>query len=202
MKALLQNFSEGGPYLENVPIPSVTAGKVVIKNECSLVSTGTEMMLVNFGESTLVGKALKQPERVKEVLRKVQVDGLLTTVDAVKSKLNSPIPLGYSCTGRVVDVAPDVKHLKIGDRVVANGQHAEYCVVASNLTARVPDNVYPQQAAFTVVGSIAMESLRLAKPTIGETFVVIGVGLIGQITVQLLRANGCRVIALDRDESA
>ena len=139
MKALLQNFSEGGPYLENVPIPSVTAGKVVIKNECSLVSTGTEMMLVNFGESTLVGKALKQPERVKEVLRKVQVDGLLTTVDAVKSKLNSPIPLGYSCTGRVVDVAPDVKHLKIGDRVVANGQHAEYCVVASNLTARVPD---------------------------------------------------------------
>ncbi len=200
MKALLQNFSEGGPYLENVPIPSVTAGKVVIKNECSLVSTGTEMMLVNFGESTLVGKALKQPERVKEVLHKVQVDGLLTTVDAVKSKLNSPIPLGYSCTGRVVDMAPDVKHLKIGDRVVANGQHAEYCVVASNLTARVPDNVYPQQAAFTVVGSIAMESLRLAKPTIGETFVVIGVGLIGQITVQLLRANGCRVIALDRDE--
>ena len=185
----------------DVPIPTVTAGKVVIRNECSLVSIGTELMLIDFGEATLVGKAIKQPERVKDVLRKVQVDGLLTTVDAVRSKLSSPIPLGYSCTGRVVDVAPDVKHLKVGDRVVANGPHADYCLVPGNLTARVPDEVYPQQAAFTVVASIAMESLRLAKPAIGETFVVIGVGLIGQITVQLLRASGCRVIALDRKDA-
>ena len=200
MRALLQNFSKGGPYLADVPIPNVASGQVVIRNECSLVSMGTEMMLVDFGEASLLGKAFKQPERLKDVLRKMQTDGLLTTVDAVRSKLNAPIPLGYSCVGTVVDLAPDLKHLKVGDRVAANGPHADYCLVSGNLCARVPDGVSSHQAAFTVVGSIAMQSIRLAKPTIGESFVVIGVGLIGQIAVQLLRANGCRVIALDRNE--
>ena len=131
-ESVAAKLSEGGPYLVDVPIPTVTAGKVVIRNECSLVSIGTELMLIDFGEATLVGKAIKQPERVKDVLRKVQVDGLLTTVDAVKVKTKLSNPLGLQLHRKGCRRAPDVKHLNVGDRVVANGPHADYCLVPGN----------------------------------------------------------------------
>lgn len=157
-------------------------------------------MLVDFGRASLVQKALQQPEKVKMVLEKVQTDGLLTTVDAVRSKLGQPLPLGYCNVGVVSAVGTGVEGFKPSDRVVSNGPHAEVVKVGKNLCARIPDAVDDESAAFTVVTSIGLQGIRLAAPTLGESFVVTGTGLIGLLTVQLLRAQGCRVLAIDFDE--
>ena len=156
-------------------------------------------MLVDFGRSNYIDKARAQPEKVKMVLDKVKTDGLMTTIDAVKSKLNQPMPMGYSNVGVVLEVGTGVEGFKIGDRVVSNGAHAEIVCVQKNLCAKIPENVSDEDAAFTVVGAIAMQGVRLSQPTIGECFVITGLGLIGLMAVQILRANGCRVLGLDFD---
>jgi len=156
-------------------------------------------MLVDFGRAGWLSKARQQPEKVREVLEKARTDGVAATYEAVRSKLDEPMPLGYSNVGQVEAVGPGVQGFEVGDRVVSNGPHAEMASVPQNLCARVPDGVSEDAAAFTVVGAIGLQGVRLADPTLGECFVVTGLGLVGLMTVQLLRANGCRVLGIDPD---
>jgi predicted dehydrogenase/threonine dehydrogenase-like Zn-dependent dehydrogenase len=200
MKQILQNLKSGETLLEDVPVPAVGAGQVLIQTTRSLVSIGTERMLVEFGQANLIQKARQQPEKVKMVLDKIQSDGLMPTLETVFNKLNQPMPLGYCNVGRVAEVGKGVRDFKIGDRVISNGSHAEYVVVPQNLVAHIPDEVSDTEAAFTVIGAIGLQGIRLLKPTFGETIVVVGLGLIGLITAELLVANGCRVIGIDLDE--
>ncbi len=200
MKQILQDLAKGGTSVVHAPTPSVTSGHLLINTTCSLISAGTERMLVDFGKASLVDKALQQPEKVKMVLEKVQTDGLLTTVDAVRSKLGQPLPLGYCNVGVVSQVGRGAEQFKPGDRVLSNGPHADVVRVPKNLCAKIPDNVSDEAAAFTVVASIGLQGIRLVAPTLGESVVVTGVGLIGLLTVQLLRAQGCRVLAIDFDQ--
>ncbi len=183
-----------------MPVPSPQYGEVLVKTKYSLVSLGTERMLVEFGKAGWIEKARQQPDKVKMVIDKVKTDGLKTTIDAVKNKLDQPIPLGYCNVGEVVEVGNDVSEFKIGDRVVSNGAHAEYVSVAKNLVASIPEEVPDIDAAFTVIGSIGLQGIRLLNPSFGDRVVVIGLGLIGLISAQLLQANGCKVIAYDLDE--
>ena len=200
MRQILQDLSEGKTYIEDSPVPALSAGAAIVRTGITLISAGTERMLVDFGRASLVQKALQQPEKVKMVLEKVGTDGLLTTVDAVRSKLGQPLPLGYCNVGVIAECGKHVQGLKAGDRVVSNGAHAEVVKVARNLCARIPDTVDDESAVFTVVASIALQGIRLVQPTLGESVVVTGTGLIGLLAVQLLRAQGCRVLAIDFDE--
>jgi len=200
MKQILQSFKSGDTLLEEVPSPVISRGTVLIQTTHSLVSLGTERMLVEFGKSNLVSKALQQPDRVKQVLGKIKSEGLLPTLEAVFSKLEQPLPLGYCNVGKVVAVGEGVAEFAIGDRVASNGQHAEYVCIPQNLVAKIPDNVSDEEAAFTVIGSIGLQGIRLCSPTFGETIVVIGLGLIGLLTAQMLLANGCKVIGIDIDK--
>ncbi|MEZ9254109.1 bi-domain-containing oxidoreductase [Vibrio cyclitrophicus] len=201
MLQILQDMAKGGSNLVEAPAPKATHGNILIDTSISLISAGTERMLVDFGKASLLDKARKQPDKVKMVLEKVQTDGLMTTVDAVQSKLAQPLPLGYCNVGVVNQVGAGVAGFKEGDRVVSNGPHADVVRVPKNLCALIPDNVSDEEASFTVVASIGLQGIRLAEPTLGEAFVVTGVGLIGLLTVQLLRAQGCRVLAIDFDEA-
>ena len=193
-------MSSGLTSVVECPAPILQSNSLKITTNVSLISAGTERMLVDFGKASYIDKARQQPEKVKMVLDKVVTDGLEATFDAVKSKLSQPLPLGYSNVGVVQEISPDVLGFKIGDRVVSNGAHADVVAVKKNLCAMIPDQVDNESAVFTVVGSIALQGVRLAKPTLGESFVVIGAGLIGLLTIQLLRANGCRVLAIDFDQ--
>lgn len=197
MKQVLQNLGTGETLLAEVPAPQATDGHVLICTRASVISAGTERMVVEFGRSNLWQKARQQPDRVRQVLDKVRTDGLMTTYAAVKSRLDQQIPLGYCNVGTVVAAGRGVSNLVVGQRVVSNGYHAEIVRVPQNLCAPIPEAVRDDQAAFTVLGAIAMQGVRLANPTLGETFVVIGLGLLGLLTVQLLRANGCKVIGVD-----
>ena len=201
MKQIIQSFKTGETILEEVPAPQVTAGKILIQTTRSLVSLGTERMLVEFGKANLLQKARQQPDKVKQVLDKVKTDGLKPTIDAVFNKLGQPLPLGYCNVGKVIAVGKGVSGFNVGDRVASNGPHAEYVVVPQNLAAKIPEQVSDEEAAFTVIGAIGLQGVRLANPTLGETIVVVGLGLIGLITAQLLKANGCRVIGFDYDTS-
>ena len=156
-------------------------------------------MLLEFGKSNYLDKARQQPDKVRMVMDKVKTDGLLTTIDAVRSKLDQPLPLGYCNAGVVLEVGSGVKGFKRGDRVISNGKHAEVVCVPMNLCAKIPNDLDFESSAFTVVGAIGLQGIRLAAPTLGETFVVIGLGLIGLLTVQILHAHGCRVLAIDLD---
>lgn len=200
MKQIIQSFKTGETILEEVPVPVVRRGCLLIKTTRSLVSLGTERMLVEFGKSNYLQKARQQPDKVKQVLDKVKTDGLLPTINSVFNKLGEPIPLGYCNVGVVVAVGEGVSGFEIGDRVASNGPHADFVCVPKNLVAHIPDNVNDEEAAFTVVGSIGLQGIRLLNPTLGETVVVIGMGLIGLLTAQLLKANGCRVIGTDLDQ--
>ncbi|HTN16706.1 MAG TPA: zinc-binding alcohol dehydrogenase, partial [Chitinophagaceae bacterium] len=200
MKQIVQHLNNGETTLVEVPAPMVKEGHVLIRSVFSLVSKGTESMLVGFGKANWLNKARQQPQQVKAVLDKVRTDGLIPTFEAVRSKLNKPIPLGYSNTGIVIGVGTGVSGVKAGDRVASNGSHAEIVQVPQHLCAKVPDTVSDEAAAFTVVGAIALQGIRLVQPSFGETVVVFGLGLIGQLAVQLLLANGCRVIGIDTDE--
>jgi threonine dehydrogenase-like Zn-dependent dehydrogenase len=200
MKQIIQNLKTGATILEEVPAPMVRKGHLLIKTNRSLVSLGTEKMLVEFGKSNLVSKARQQPEKVKQVLDKIKTDGLMPTLEAVFNKLDEPLPLGYCNAGEVVAIGEGISEFAVGDRVVSNGPHAEYVAVPKNLCARIPDNVTYEEAAFTVIGSIGLQGIRLVNPTLGETVVVVGLGLIGLLTSELLIANGCRVIGFDFDE--
>ncbi|BCV35990.1 bi-domain-containing oxidoreductase [bacterium 19CA01SA08] len=201
MKQILQDMAAGGSAIVEAPAPQASKNHVVINTTTTLISAGTERMLVDFGKASMLEKARQQPDKVKMVLEKVQTDGLMTTVDAVKSKLAQPLPLGYCNVGIIDSVGKGIDNFKEGDRVVSNGPHADVVRVPKNLCALIPDNVSDEEASFTVVASIGLQGIRLAEPTLGEAFVVTGVGLIGLLTVQLLRAQGCRVLAIDYDDS-
>jgi predicted dehydrogenase/threonine dehydrogenase-like Zn-dependent dehydrogenase len=201
MRQVLQNLGTGETSLVETPAPHVSNRTIIVGSRVSLISAGTERMLVDFGRSSLLDKARQQPEKVKMVLDKVKTDGLFTTIDAVRSKLGQPIPLGYCNVGVVVEVGKSVEGLKPGDRVASNGPHADVVRVSKNLCAKIPDGVDDESAAFTVLASIGLQGIRLAQPTLGEAFVVTGVGLIGLTAVQLLRAQGCRVLAIDYDDT-
>jgi predicted dehydrogenase/threonine dehydrogenase-like Zn-dependent dehydrogenase len=198
MKQILQRLDNGETTLLDVPVPHATGIKVVIRTRASLISAGTERMLVQFGKGSLLDKARSQPERVLDVLAKVRTDGLLTTVEAVRGKLAAPVPLGYCNAGIVADVGPGVTRFAVGDRVVSNGPHAEYVTVPHTLVAKIPAGVGFESAAFAPLAAIGLQGIRLANPTFGETVVVYGLGLIGLLCVQLLRANGCQVVGIDR----
>ena len=201
MKQILQDMAKGGTVLTESPAPSINSHTLLISTVVSLISAGTERMLVDFGRASYLDKARQQPEKVKMVIEKIRADGLMTTVDAVKSKLAQPLPLGYCNVGVIAELGKGVEGFKVGDRVVSNGPHADMVRVSKNLCAKVPDGVSDEEASFTVVASIGLQGIRLAQPTLGEAFVVTGVGLIGLLTVQLLRAHGCRVLAIDFDDS-
>lgn len=201
MKQILQSLSDGKTKVAECPMPANKPECLLIATKISLISAGTEKMLLQFGGASWIQKMRQQPEKVKQVYSKVQTDGFFSTLEAVRSKLNQPIPLGYCNVGKVLDVGPGMQGIRIGDRVVSNGAHADIVKVPKNLYARIPNSVSDEAAAFTVVASIGLQGIRLAGPTLGEAFVVTGVGLIGLLTVQLLRAHGCRVLAVDIDES-
>ncbi|WP_280154572.1 bi-domain-containing oxidoreductase [Piscinibacter sp. XHJ-5] len=199
MKQLLQNLKTGETSVADVPCPAPRRGHLLIRTTRTLVSAGTERMLVDFGRAGWIDKARQQPDKVRMVLDKVRTDGIGPTLEAVRNKLDQPLPLGYCNVGIVVDVGPGVSGFEVGDRVASNGKHAEAVSVPANLCARVPDGVSDDEAAFTVLGAIALQGIRLVQPTLGETVVVTGLGLIGLVAVQLLRAHGCRVLGLDMD---
>ena len=200
MKQIIQDLKQGNTILEEVPAPQVKSGQVLIKTTRTLVSLGTERMLVEFGKANFISKARQQPDKVKQVLDKMKTDGVMPTLEAVFNKLNQPLPLGYCNVGTVVAVGKGVSEFQVGDRVASNGNHAEFVSVPKNLVAKVPKNVSDEEAAFTVIGAIGLQGIRLVNPTFGETIVVTGLGLIGLVTAQLLQANGCKVIGLDFDQ--
>lgn len=200
MYQIIQNLKNGETILEHVPAPTVKHGYLLIQTSRSLVSLGTERMLVEFGNASLIQKARQQPDKVKMVLDKIRSDGLVPTLEAVFNKLGQPIPLGYCNVGRVIAVGSGVTEFQVGDRVASNGHHAEIVSVPKNLCAKIPAGVSDDNAAFTVIGSIGLQGIRLLQPTFGETVVVVGLGLIGLISAQILKANGCRVIGFDFDQ--
>src|SRR5688500_11387129 len=194
---LLQSLADGSTQLVDVPVPAATGVSLVVESRASVVSAGTERMLVDFGRAGWLEKARRQPDKVRQVVDKMRTDGIGPTLGAVRAKLDAPIPIGYCQSGIVVETGPRVERFAPGDRVVTNGPHAEYVRVPHTLAAHIPEGVSFESAAFTPLAAIGLQGLRLAEPTLGETVVVYGLGLIGLLTVQLLRANGCRVIGID-----
>ena len=164
MKQIIQDLKSGSTILEEVPVPQVKSGHVLIQTIRTLVSLGTERMLIEFGKANLIDKARQQPDKVKQVLDKIKTDGLQPTLEAVFNKLGQPLPLGYCNSRVVVAVGSGVTEFKVGDRVASNGQHAEYVCVPKNLVAKIPDNVSNEEAAFTVIGSIGLQGIRLLNP--------------------------------------
>lgn len=199
MKQILQSFKTGKTELADVPVPKVTRGSILIRTTHTLISLGTERMLVEFGRASLISKARQQPDKVKMVLDKIKTDGLLPALEGVVIKLEEPLPLGYCNSGVVVATGEGVSGFSAGDRVASNGNHAEYVCVPQNLVAKIPDSVSQVEAVFTVIGAIGLQGIRLCNTTFGETIVVFGLGLIGLLTSQLLMSDGCKVIGIDID---
>jgi predicted dehydrogenase/threonine dehydrogenase-like Zn-dependent dehydrogenase len=197
MKQILQSLKTGQITVADVPCPNTEPGHLLIRSCNSLVSAGTERMLLEFGKSNLLDKARQQPDRARMVLDKVKSDGLIPTIAAVRNKLDQPLTLGYCNVGVVTAIGAGVSGFRIGDRVASNGKHAEIVTVPQNLCAKIPDKVSDESASFTVIGAIALQGIRLAQPTLGEAFVVTGLGLVGLMAVQLLRSHGCRVLGID-----
>lgn len=201
MKQVLQNLKSGKTEVLEVPIPQIKKGNVLVKTAASLVSAGTERNLVSFAEKNLVGKAQSRPDLVKQVMDKAKREGLLTAFEATINRLDQPLTLGYSTSGTVVEAAADVLDFKPGDRVVCAGGghavHAEYGLVPQNLLAHLPDEVDFESGAFATMGSIALNGIRLSNPQIGDKVAVIGLGLLGLITAQLVEAGGCSVYGMD-----
>ncbi len=200
MKYISQSLKTGAISIDDAPIPTPLEGQLVIQSTYSIISSGTEKMLLDFGKSNVIEKIKKQPDKVKEVINKVKSDGLIATYDAVNSKLENPIYPGYANVGRVIAIGKNVKGFNVGDRVVSNGSHAEFVAVPQNLCAVVPPNVSDKEASFTVLASIGLQGIRLSKPTFGESFLVIGLGLIGLLTCQILKSQGINVLGLDPDK--
>lgn len=199
MRQVLQSLRDGSTEVADVPSPGSRRGHLLIRTERTLVSAGTERMMVEFGKAGWIQKARQQPDKVRMVWDKMLTDGIQPTIEAVFGKLDQPLPLGYCNVGTVVDVGAGVQGFKVGDRVASNGKHADVVSVPVNLCARVPEGVSDEEASFTVLGAIALQGIRLVQPTLGEAVVVTGMGLIGIVTAQLLRAHGCRVLGIDFD---
>lgn len=197
MKQILQHLRNGNSIQLDVPNPSCHSSNVLVTANRTLISAGTERMLVEFGQGDLLAKALSQPEKVRQVFDKVSTDGIVPTMESVFNKLDQPLPLGYCSAGIVQSTGNQIEGIAVGDRVASNGPHAEVVSVPQNLCARVPDSVSDDEAAFTVLGAVALQGIRLLNPTLGEQMVVSGLGLLGLMAVQMLVANGCRVLGLD-----
>jgi predicted dehydrogenase/threonine dehydrogenase-like Zn-dependent dehydrogenase len=178
-----------------IPVPKGQNGQLLIRTVASLISSGTERMMVEFSKASYLEKARQQPDKVKQVLQKIKSDGLVETYSKIKTTLDQPLPLGYCNTGVVVDSG--VPEFKNGDRVISNGPHAEYVRVPKQLCAKIPDGVDYAVASFTIPSAVGLQGIRLLQPLIGETVAVFGLGLIGLLSVQILKANGCRVIGID-----
>jgi len=201
MRQIIQNMKNGLTEIVDVPIPKIQPGYILVKTGASLVSSGTERMLVEFAEKNLVGKAKSRPDLFKQVLQKAQRDGILATLESAFNRLDQAIVLGYSSSGTIVEIGKEVDQFSVGDRVVCAGGgyavHAEYALVPKNLAAKLPDSVTFEEGAFATIGSIALNGIRIAHPQIGEKSAVIGLGLLGLLTSQLLKASGLSVVGLD-----
>lgn len=199
MNQIFQNLRTGNTVVEQVPVPLVAPGRLLVQSSVSLVSVGTERMLVDFGKANLFDKARQQPDKVRMVFEKARTDGLNSTMRSITAKLDQPLPLGYSNAGTIIELGGGVSGFSIGDRIVSNGHHADVVCVPANLCAHIPAGVDDESAAFTVLGATALQGIRLLQPTLGENVVVTGLGLVGLLTVQILRANGCNVLGIDLD---
>lgn len=199
MQQIVQQLRGGETLLVQTAAPKLKPGHLLIQTTRSLISAGTERMLVEFGRAGYLAKARQQPEKVRQVFDKVRTDGLGATVGSVMATLDRPLPMGYCNVGRVLEVGEGVEGFRPGDRVVSNGHHAEVVMVPKHLAAKIPDGVTDDEACFTVVGAIALQGIRLLSPTLGETIAVFGLGLIGLLAVQILKAHGARVIGFDFD---
>ncbi len=201
MKQVEQNYRTGELRVAEVPAPRAGEGGVLVASRVSLISSGTEKQLIDLAKASLAGKAMARPDLVRRVVRNVRRDGLRPTIEKVFAKLDTPIPLGYSLAGEVIEVGRRVDGYAVGDRIACAGaglaNHAEINAVPKNLTAAIPSGVDDEDASFVTLGAIALQGVRLAAPTLGERIVVMGLGLLGLLTVQLLKANGCRVLGFD-----
>jgi threonine dehydrogenase-like Zn-dependent dehydrogenase len=201
MKQLLQNMRDGKTIIEEVPVPQARKGNALVRVSASLVSAGTERMLVEFAEKSLLGKARSRPDLFKQVLDKVKREGILPTLEATFNRLDQPMSLGYSTSGTITAISEGLGDFKVGDRVACAGAnhavHAEYNVIPKNLLAKIPKNVDFESAAFSTLGAIAMHGFRLAHPQLGDSICVLGLGLLGQLTVKIALAAGCRVFGID-----
>jgi len=201
MKQVVQNLKTGATEILEVPIPKIRSGCILVRTCASLVSAGTERNLVDFAEKSLVGKARSRPDLMKQVIEKARREGVLSTVEAAFNRLDQPLALGYSSSGTVIQTGDGVINYKIGDRVVCSGgghaMHAEFALIPENLAAHLPENVDFESGAFATLGAIALNGLRLAGPQLGEKVAVIGLGLLGLVTVQVAIAAGCEVYGVD-----
>ncbi|MFL5787579.1 MAG: zinc-binding alcohol dehydrogenase, partial [Flavisolibacter sp.] len=197
MKQVIQNFKTGDLYVDEVPLPSLSKGMVLVENAFSLISAGTERSTLKVAQASLIGKARQRPDLVAQVIQNIKKEGLKATLEKVRTKLDSLKALGYSTSGHVIASMDSNSYFKNGDRVACAGQdfasHAEVICVPQNLVVKIPDNVSYEEASFTTLGAIALQGVRQSDPKLGEFVCVIGLGLLGQITCQLLKANGCKV---------
>ena len=204
MKQIIQNYKTGKLQLVEVPIPIVKSGGVLVRNINSLVSVGTEKLMIDLAKKGLLGKAKARPDLVKQVINKVKTDGLMEAYKASMSRLDNPVPLGYSCAGKVMEVGNEVDNFRVGDRVACFGSgyasHSEVVFIPKNLCVKIPENVDYESAAFVGLGGIALHSVRMAKVVLGDNIVIIGLGLLGLIAVQLVKAAGGNVLGVDIDE--
>src|SRR4030066_354390 len=205
MKQLLQNINNGETEIVEVPIPQIQPGMALVRTRASLVSAGTERMLVEFAGKSLLGKALSRPDLVRQLVDKAHREGLLSTVEAAFNRLDQPMPLGYSSSGEIEAIGEGMQGFKVGDRVACAGGgyavHAAYALVPQNLLALLPENVDFESAAFTPLGAIALHGFRLSEAMLGESIGVIGLGLLGLLAVGIARAAGCQVFGVDLDET-
>jgi predicted dehydrogenase len=201
LKQIYQSFKKGSLDVYDVPSPKIQKGMVIVKNMASVISIGTEGMVTSFGDKTIYQKVRSRPDLAKQVIDKMKIDGILPTLNAAMTRLDQPVALGYSCAGEIIAKSTEIKDVDVGDRVACAGggyaAHAEQILVPRNLIAKIPEGVSEEFAAFTTIGSIAMQGVRLANRGLGDTVAVIGLGLVGLITVQLLKAAGCKIIAFD-----
>ena len=201
MQQVIQNIGTGKLSVVRVPDPLVRPGHVLIANACSLISAGTEKAMIELARKSLLGKARERPDHVRRVLEKIRNEGFFSTLQQVRARLDEPLALGYSSAGIVLACGAGVQEFKPGERIASNGPHAGIVCVPRHLCARVPDSVPIEHGAFTVVGAIAMQGVRLSKAALGDTAFVIGLGLVGQLTVAILKAAGCRVLGTDPDNA-
>lgn len=203
MKQLTQNLKSATMELLEVSVPALNPGNLLVKTHYSLISAGTEFTKVANARKGYIGKAKAKPEQVKQVIESVKTEGIIPTYHKVMNKLDAPSPLGYSCAGEVIEVGKDITGFRVGDLVACGGNayHAEVNSVPNNLCVKVQYEVKPEHAAYTTLGAIAMQGIRQADLRLGECCIIIGLGLVGQLTVQMLKAAGVKVAGIDIDEN-